>query len=87
MLDALVLSKFRSGAGHLTVASDEYEYYNALDMRGPLHFSEGEELIPGMNITMAFIIGLYQKNSIEYCPRPGCQARDFTIHAKGGKKW
>ena len=44
-------------------------------------------LIPGMSITMAFVIGIYEQQPLKQCPRPGCQTRQFSSLATGGRRW
>lgn len=44
-------------------------------------------LRPGMCITMAFVIGIYEQQPLKKCPRPGCQTRQFSSLATGGRRW
>ena len=36
---------------------------------------------------MAFVIGLYEQQPVKKCPRPGCQTREFSTLATGGRRW
>lgn len=65
----------------------EYELFNSIDARQPLSESELGMLIPGMSITMAFVIGLYEQQPVKKCPRPGCQTREYSTLATGGRRW
>ena len=87
MLEAIISSQFRTGSGSDEVRSREYELYNTLDIQQPLSAGDSEKLIPGMNITMAFVVGRYQRMPMNCCPRPGCRNHDFLYQSAGGKTW
>lgn len=36
---------------------------------------------------MAFVIGIYEQQPLKKCPRPGCQTRQFSSLATGGRRW
>lgn len=86
-INAIILDQFKIGPGHDKVACGEYELFNSIDARKPLSESEPGMLIPGMSITMAFVIGLYEQQAVKKCPRPGCQTREFSTLATGGRRW
>lgn len=84
MLKAIISARFSNGAGREKVIAGEYEIFNTSDTTQILsEYSTG--LIPGMKITMAFVIGRYQARPMEDCPRPGCKTRTFTKLHTGGQ--
>lgn len=85
-INAIILDQFRVGPGHDKVSCGEYELFNSIDARQPLSDPELEMLIPGMSITMAFVIGLYEQQPVKKCPRPSCQTREFSTPATGGQR-
>lgn len=65
----------------------EYELFNTIDTRQSLSSFEFETLVPGMNITMAFVIGLYEHRPVKECPRLGYRTREFRALKTGGRRW
>ena len=86
-INAIILDQFKVGPGHDKVSCGEYELFNSIDAKQPLSDSELGMLIPGMSITMAFVIGIYEQQPLKKCPRPGCPTRQFTTLASGGRRW
>ncbi|KAI4259142.1 MAG: hypothetical protein L6R42_004733 [Xanthoria sp. 1 TBL-2021] len=78
MLRAIISARFSSGPGHKKVHAGEYEIFNTSDNTQVLSECDLQSLIPGMKITMAFVIGRYQHRTLEECPRPGCKGRKFA---------
>ena len=70
--------QFKEGPGHGKVMCGEFELLNTNDR---------SQIIPGMSVTMAFLIGMNMWKSLEHCPRPGCKAGKFTTLPDGGKIW
>ncbi|KAL8784941.1 MAG: hypothetical protein Q9213_003683 [Squamulea squamosa] len=85
MLRAIISARFSSGPGRDKVQSGEYEIFNTSDNSQLLSESDGQSLVPGMKITMAFVIGRYQRRTLHQCPRPGCRAREFKRKSAGGR--
>ncbi|KAI4218987.1 MAG: hypothetical protein L6R36_008633 [Xanthoria steineri] len=85
MLRAVISARFSSGPGHKKVHAGEYEIFNTSDTAQLLSELDFQSLVPGMNITMAFVIGRYQHRTLEECPRPGCKARKFVRKSTGGR--
>lgn len=67
------------------MCAGEYELFNTSDTAQILSESEVQGLVPGMKITMAFIIGRYQGPALDACPRPACRSRKFTKVSAGGQ--
>ena len=86
-INAILLDQFKAGPGHDKVSYGEYELFNSIDAKQPLSDSELGMLIPGMSITMAFVIGIYEQQPLKKCPRPGCQTRQFSTLPSGGRRW
>ena len=86
-LEAIILEQFNAGPGHKKISAGEYELFNTFDSTQIISRSEFEGLTPGMSITMAIIIGLYDNGLLKCCPRPGCQSVKFTTSKAGGKIW
>ena len=86
-INAIILDQFKAGPGHDKVSYGEYELFNTIDARQPLSDSELGMLIPGMSITMAFVIGIYDKQLLTKCPRPGCKTRMYSHFLGGGRRW
>ncbi len=85
MLKAIISARFSTGAGREMVIAEEYEIFNTSDTTQMLSESNFASLVPGMKITMAFVIGRYQGRPMEDCPRPGCRTRDFIKLRTGGQ--
>ena len=85
MLRAVISARFSSGPGHTKVLAGEYEIFNTSDTTQLLSELDFQSLVPGMRITMAFIIGRYLHGTFEECPRPGCRARKFVRKSAGGR--
>ncbi|KAL8915745.1 MAG: hypothetical protein Q9172_006709 [Xanthocarpia lactea] len=85
MLRAIISARFSSGPGCKKLEAGEYEIFNTSDNTQLLSDPDFQSLVPGMKITMAFIIGRYQCATLEECPRPGCRARKFTRNSAGGR--
>lgn len=85
MLRAIISARFSSGPGHKKVHAGEYEIFNTSDTTQLLSEPGSQSLIPGMKITMAFVIGRYQHRTLEECPRPGCKSRKFARKSTGGQ--
>lgn len=85
MLKAIISARFSTGAGREKVVAEEYEIFNTSDTTQMLSESDSASLVPGMKITMAFVIGRYQGRPMEDCPRPGCRTRKFTKLRTGGQ--
>ena len=86
-INAIILDQCKVGPGHNNVSCGEYELFNSIDARQLLSECELGMLVPGMSITMAFVIGLYEQQPVKECPRPGCQTREFSMLATGGRRW
>lgn len=86
-IDAIILDQFKVGPGHDKVLCGEYELFNTIDTRQSFSGSEFKTLVPGMSITMAFVIGLYEHQPVKECPRPGCRTREFRALKTGGRRW
>ena len=86
-INAIIFDQFRSGPGRDKVSCGEYELFNSNDTRQSLSDSELGVLIPGMSITMAFVVGRYEQHPLKWCPRPGCQTQQFSTVATGGRRW
>ncbi|KAL8749230.1 MAG: hypothetical protein Q9199_007812 [Rusavskia elegans] len=85
MLRAIISARFSSGPGHKKVHAGEYEIFNTSDTTQVLSECDLQSLIPGMKITMAFVIGRYQHRTLEECPKPDCKARKFARKSTGGR--
>ncbi|KAL8827153.1 MAG: hypothetical protein Q9170_007131 [Blastenia crenularia] len=85
LLKAIISARFATGPGSEQVPAGEYELFNTSDTTQLLSESQSQALIPGMRITMAFIIGFYDTRPLKVCPRPGCQARTFAKVKAGGQ--
>ena len=85
MLRAVIAARFSSGPGHKQVLAGEYEIFNTSDTTQLLSKLDFQSLIPGMRITMAFVICRNQHRTLEECPRPGCKARKFVRKSAGGR--
>ena len=84
MLRAIISFRFRNTPGSEKVLANEYEIFDTSDTTRTLCEPSFWGLIPGMKITMAFIIGRYDIDPLEECPRPGCRSRKFNkVHAGG----
>ncbi|CZR53521.1 uncharacterized protein PAC_03400 [Phialocephala subalpina] len=81
-LEAVIQAQFKTGPGQEKVLSGEYELWSSGQSIVELRQST-PSLIPGMIITMTFIIGQYAGS--ERCPQLGCQSRLFAKDAKGNK--
>jgi hypothetical protein len=84
--EAIIQAQFKHGPGQSKVRSGEYELFSGLNDIKPIK-SQSYCPIPGMSITMAFIIGQYAGS--ERCPRPGCKSRSFLTPVYGlrGMLW
>ncbi|KAE8442464.1 hypothetical protein EG329_003307 [Mollisiaceae sp. DMI_Dod_QoI] len=81
-LEAVIQARFKNDPGQEKVLSGEYELYSGGKPIGPLQDSR-LSLMPGMMITMTFIIGQYAGS--ERCPRLGCDSRSFSGDATRSK--
>jgi hypothetical protein len=81
------MAQFSTGLGHDKVFSGEYELFNNIDSEIDLSRDNFTNvgLVPGMNITMAIIIGQYGESG--RCPRTDCKSRSFIDGAMGGNPW
>ena len=86
MLRAIISARFRNGPGSEKVLANEYEIFNASDTSQTLCEPNFCGLIPGMKLTMAFIIGRYDVGPLKQCPRPGCRSQNFNKENAGGQK-
>ena len=86
-INAIISDQFKFGPGRNKVSCGEYELFNSNDTRQSLSDSELDVLIPGMSITMAFVVGRYEQQPLKWCPRPGCQTQHFITVATGGRRW
>ncbi|RTE85301.1 hypothetical protein BHE90_000154 [Fusarium euwallaceae] len=82
---AIILDHFSTGPGSDKVKAEEYLLFNSLDSSQTLLQRQTESLIPGMSITMAFIIGRYGSIALGNCPRVGCVSRKIEASDAGGK--
>lgn len=82
-----MLERFKNRPGHEKIANGEYELFNTLDTKQTLSEVDCEMLVPGMSITMAFVIGIYVQQALEECPRPGCRTQVFLKSPPGGQIW
>lgn len=85
--EAIILEQFKAGPGCKKICAGEYELFNTFDSTQIICGSEFQGLTPGMSITMAIVVGLYDGGSLERCPRPGCKSVKFTPSEAGGKTW
>lgn len=86
-LEAIILEQFQDGLGHQKVRAGEYELFNSLDSSQIVDRSVEEPLTPGLAITMAIIIGLYESGPLNRCPRPECRSTNVTQKEAGGIIW
>ncbi|KAK4994992.1 hypothetical protein LTR66_005096 [Elasticomyces elasticus] len=86
-LEAIILDQFSSGPGHAKVFAGEYELFSTDDSSQAITWSDVMLLKPGASITMAVIIGRYEKFSPNTCPKPGCRSQTFNSHTAGGRIW
>ena len=85
MLRAIISARFRNRPGSEKVLANEYEIFDTSDTTRTLCEPSFWGLIPGMKITMAFIIGRYDSGPLEECPKPGCRSRNFNKADAGGR--
>ncbi|TVY17790.1 Protein VTS1 [Lachnellula arida] len=82
-VEAVIQAQFKHGPGHTKVRSGEYElYYGSFGDLNPIKTTSFCP-IPGMKVTMSFIIGQYSGS--ERCPRLGCTSRSFQKHGAGAR--
>jgi hypothetical protein len=74
-LEAIIQAQFKTGPGQAKVRSGEYELFTGMTSLIPLK-SQNFHPMPGMVITMTFIVGQYIGS--ERCPRVGCRSLSFT---------
>lgn len=86
-LEAIIMAQFGNGPGYKKICAGEYELFNSLDSSHVISRAENEVLTPGLNITMAIIVGQYQSGTSNRCPRPGCKSDNLTSTESGGKAW
>ncbi|RMJ14835.1 hypothetical protein CDV36_005458 [Fusarium kuroshium] len=84
---AIIVDHFSTGPGSDKVKAEEYLLFNTLDSSQILLQRHTESLIPGMSITMAFIIGRYGLHTLSRCPRIGCKSTKVVASDAGGKFW
>ncbi|KAL9614304.1 MAG: hypothetical protein Q9167_001187 [Letrouitia subvulpina] len=84
-LQAIISDQFRTGPGRENVLFGEYELFNRLDTSQRLSGSELDGLVPGMDITMAFVIGRSVSHAMNICPRPKCLAQENMPVKAGGR--
>jgi hypothetical protein len=75
------------GPGKEKVFAGEYEIFNTEDssiLITPQNFSL---LRPGAAITMAMVIGRYEKGEKDQCPKPGCKSKMHVKSNAGGFIW
>lgn len=70
-VEAIIHVQFRKGPGSAKVKSGEYELFDGKIPSRPLLPNEFE-LLPGMKIVMAIVVGQYQQSGWYRCPRIGC---------------
>lgn len=78
--EAIIVAHFSSGPSHAKVSAREYELFDPLDYSEIGSKSNFNSLIPGMSLTIAFIISRYSNafDENERCPRLDCQSSKFT---------
>ena len=81
------MDHFSTGPGSDKVKAEEYLLFNSLDSSQILLQARTEGLMPGMSITMAFIIGRHGPTTLGNCPRAGCVSRKIETSNAGGKFW
>ncbi|EEU37031.1 uncharacterized protein NECHADRAFT_86719 [Fusarium vanettenii 77-13-4] len=82
---AIILDHFSTGPGSGKVKAEEYLLFNSLDSSQILLQARTESLMPGMSITMAFIIGRHGPTTLGNCPRAGCVSSKIETSDAGGK--
>lgn len=84
--EAIIQAQFKNGPGKAKVRSGEYELFMGMTSITPLKSKDFRPL-PGMRITMTFIVGQYIGS--ERCPRLGCSSRSFRAdsHVEKGRIW
>ncbi|KAI8653340.1 hypothetical protein NCS55_01319500 [Fusarium keratoplasticum] len=82
---AIIMDHFSTGPGSDKVKAEEYLLFNSLDSSQILLQARTEGLMPGMSITMAFIIGRHGPTTLGNCPRAGCVSRKIETSNAGGK--
>ncbi|KAH8654461.1 hypothetical protein BGZ60DRAFT_154674 [Tricladium varicosporioides] len=79
--EAIIQTQFKNGPGQSKVRSGEYELFTGMTSLTPENFYP----IPGMKITMAFIVGQYIGS--ERCPRISCKSQSYikalTVEREG----
>lgn len=81
------MDHFSTGPGSDKVKAEEYLLFNSLDSSQIVLQARTEGLMPGMSITMAFIIGRHGPNTLGNCPRAGCVSKKIKTSEAGGKFW
>lgn len=85
MLRGIISARFSAGPGHTKMLAEEYEVFDASDTSQIFSESGLDSFLPGMKLTMAFVIGRYGSQALEECPRPGCRGRTFKKLRSGGQ--
>ena len=85
--EAIIIAQFENGPMQKKICAGEYELFNTLDSSQIISRTESEVLTPGLNVTMAVIIGKYDAGSSECCPRVGCKSTVFISKDPGCSVW
>ena len=86
-VEAIIIAQFENGPMHKKICAGEYELFNTFDSSQIVSRIDSEALTPGLSVTMAIIIGMYDSMNTKRCPRPGCKSTDFISKESGGKMW
>ena len=78
---AIIADQFSTGPGSGKVRAGEYRLFDPNNSA----FGLPDRLIPGMCITMAFVVGRY--GFLTRCPRNGCTSIDIEPGRSGRKTW
>lgn len=84
-IEAIVLDQFAGGPSRQKVMSGEYELFDSLDSSVIISSSSGGTLRPGMQVTMAIVIGCRSITTARTCPRPDCRSCSFRRAEAGGQ--
>ena len=69
------------------ICAGNYELFNTFDSSQIVSRANSEVLTPGLSVTMAIIVGNYDSEDRDHCPRPGCKSTDFISKDSGGRMW
>ncbi|WPG98474.1 Hypothetical protein R9X50_00126500 [Acrodontium crateriforme] len=83
-MEAIILDQFSCGPGHDKVFAGEYELFDSKDS-SKIIAGSNSIFAPGMSITMAVVIGRYEKADTTSCPKPGCRSKIFQPSEAGGQ--